>query len=142
MPRTLNEIISHIRAVAADPSISTTLIQTEDLLALCTAAEGGTTMRAALVVARDCVMESFEHVTSTDDQVMADARLRDIDRALTANSAADKETIAAIVEAAIRKNSSPTIGRGDIHGGQAGYILYERDGLPFVAADIARAVHG
>lgn len=39
MPRTLPQIIAHIRAVAGDPSISTTLIQTEDLLALCTAAE-------------------------------------------------------------------------------------------------------
>lgn len=39
MPRKLPDIIAHIRAVAGDPSISTTLIQTEDLLALCTAAE-------------------------------------------------------------------------------------------------------
>lgn len=40
MPRPLKDIIAHIRAVAADASISTTLIQTEDLLALCDAAEG------------------------------------------------------------------------------------------------------
>ncbi len=39
MPRPLAEIITHIRAVAANPAISTTLIQTEDLLALCDAAE-------------------------------------------------------------------------------------------------------
>lgn len=39
MPRRLPEIIAHIRAVCANPSVSTTLIQTEDLLALCDAAE-------------------------------------------------------------------------------------------------------
>lgn len=38
MARELEQIVAHIRAVAADPSISTTLIQTEDLLALCDAA--------------------------------------------------------------------------------------------------------
>jgi hypothetical protein len=36
----------------------------------------------------------------------------------------------------IRMNSSPTRGAGDIHGGQAGYIVYENDGLPFVVAGI------
>jgi hypothetical protein len=41
MPRKLNEIIAHIRMVAANPNIDTTLIQTEDLEALCVAAEGG-----------------------------------------------------------------------------------------------------
>ena len=41
MARELNEIVAHIRNVAADPSISTTLIQTEDLLALCQAAMPG-----------------------------------------------------------------------------------------------------
>lgn len=39
MPRTLPQIITHIRAVIRDPSISTTLIQTEDLTALCDAAQ-------------------------------------------------------------------------------------------------------
>lgn len=39
MARPLNQIIAHIRAVAENPSISTTLIQTEDLLLLCDAAE-------------------------------------------------------------------------------------------------------
>jgi len=39
MPRPLLETIRHIRAVAADPTISATLIQTEDLEALCDAAE-------------------------------------------------------------------------------------------------------
>jgi hypothetical protein len=37
--RPLPVIIAHIRAVAANPSIKTTLIQTADLLALCNAAE-------------------------------------------------------------------------------------------------------
>lgn len=39
MSRKLKDIIAHIRAVAANPAISTTLIQTEDLEALCDAAE-------------------------------------------------------------------------------------------------------
>ena len=39
MPRPIKQIIAHIRAVAANPAISTTLIQTEDLEALCNAAE-------------------------------------------------------------------------------------------------------
>lgn len=39
MARSIKDVITHIRAVAADPSIDTTLIQTEDLLALCDAAE-------------------------------------------------------------------------------------------------------
>lgn len=39
-------------------------------------------LRAALKYARDCVMESFEHVMDADDQLMADARLRAIDSAL------------------------------------------------------------
>lgn len=41
-------------------------------------------MAAALKVARDCVMESFDHVHCLDDQILADARLRDIDAALSA----------------------------------------------------------
>lgn len=39
MPRPLHEIISHIRLVAANPQVSTTLIQTEDLEVLCNASE-------------------------------------------------------------------------------------------------------
>ena len=39
MPRPLNEIIAHIRMVSANPAVNTTLIQTEDLEALCDAAE-------------------------------------------------------------------------------------------------------
>lgn len=39
MTRPIPEIIAHIRAVTANPAISTTLIQTEDLTALCDAAE-------------------------------------------------------------------------------------------------------
>jgi len=41
VPRKINEIIAHIRAVSENPSISTTLIQTDDLLLLCAAAERG-----------------------------------------------------------------------------------------------------
>ena len=39
MPRPLAEIIAHIRMVSENPNVSTTLIQTEDLLLLCDAAE-------------------------------------------------------------------------------------------------------
>jgi len=46
MTRPLKDIIAHIRAVAANPSVSTTLIQTEDLLALCNAAEGNSVARS------------------------------------------------------------------------------------------------
>ncbi len=45
MPRPLNEVIAHIRLAAGNPSVSTTLIQTEDLFALCDAAEGQTEER-------------------------------------------------------------------------------------------------
>jgi len=38
MPRPLNEIIAHIRMVIANPQVSTTLVQTEDLQVLCDAA--------------------------------------------------------------------------------------------------------
>lgn len=40
MPRPLNEIIFGLRANIANPGVATTLIQTEDLEALCNAAEG------------------------------------------------------------------------------------------------------
>lgn len=39
MSRKISEVIAHIRAVAANPSVSTTMIQTEDLEMLCDAAE-------------------------------------------------------------------------------------------------------
>jgi hypothetical protein len=39
MPRPLKEIVAHIRMVIANPNVSTTLIQTEDLAVLCDAAE-------------------------------------------------------------------------------------------------------
>jgi hypothetical protein len=39
MPRALSEVIAHLRAVAADTQVFGTLIQTEDLLLLCDAAE-------------------------------------------------------------------------------------------------------
>lgn len=44
------------------------------------------------------------------------------------------------IEVAIKGHCTPTIGRGHPHGGQAGYIIYERDGLPFVIAEIEREV--
>lgn len=44
-PRTLPQIIAHVRAVVGDPSISTTLIQTEDLTLLCDAADALTELR-------------------------------------------------------------------------------------------------
>lgn len=37
--RPIHDIIAHIRAVAADPTIKGVLIETADLLALCDAAE-------------------------------------------------------------------------------------------------------
>lgn len=46
-------------------------------------------MRVALKYGRDCVMESFEHVKNSDDQVMADARLQAIDAALNATNSAE-----------------------------------------------------
>lgn len=45
MTKTINEITAHLRTVCGNPSIKATLIQTEDLLALCEAVEmptGGT----------------------------------------------------------------------------------------------------
>jgi hypothetical protein len=39
MPRELKAIVAHIRAISANPAVSTTLIQTDDLEALCNAAE-------------------------------------------------------------------------------------------------------
>jgi hypothetical protein len=42
-----------------------------------------------------------------------------------------------VVKYLIRNHSSPTVGQGDIHGGQTGYILYE-PGLSFVVAGIRR----
>lgn len=39
MPRTIADIITHIRMVSDNPNVSSTLIQTEDLLLLCDAAE-------------------------------------------------------------------------------------------------------
>lgn len=39
-------------------------------------------VREALTLGRDAVMESFEHVTDRDDQLLADMRLRSIDAAI------------------------------------------------------------
>lgn len=47
MPRPLAEIIAHIRMVCDDPSVEATLIQTEDLYALCDEVEQ---LREACVV--------------------------------------------------------------------------------------------
>ena len=46
------------------------------------AAEEIRRLRVAAKLGRDCVMESFDYVKTTDDQVMADARLQAIDAAL------------------------------------------------------------
>lgn len=48
MPRPIEQILHHVRAVVADPKISGTLIQTEDLSVLCDAAEDAARLRAAL----------------------------------------------------------------------------------------------
>lgn len=39
MARRISEIVAHLRAVSDNPSVATTLIQTEDLMVLCDAAE-------------------------------------------------------------------------------------------------------
>lgn len=44
----------------------------------------------------------------------------------------DTKTLAGRLREAVEKHSSPTIGRGDIHGGQKGWIIYEGDGWPFI----------
>jgi hypothetical protein len=90
MSRPLFEVIAHIRAVAANPAISTTLIQTEDLEALCSAAE----------------------------TLPLDAtKLRSV----------------------VSMFGSPTIGRGDIHGGISGVTIYE-DEWPRILAAVNDAV--
>jgi hypothetical protein len=48
MPRPLPQILAHIRAVAGNPSINTTLIQTEDLLALCDEVDEAERLRAII----------------------------------------------------------------------------------------------
>lgn len=53
MARKLKEIIAHLRMVAADPTISTTLIQTEDLEVLCIAAEHNAALYHALEMVLD-----------------------------------------------------------------------------------------
>jgi hypothetical protein len=40
-------------------------------------------MLAALRVARDCVIESFDYAEDADDLLMAEARLRDVDMAIS-----------------------------------------------------------
>ena len=51
------------------------------------------------------------------------------------------DKIEAAIRSALTQFSSPTIGRGDVHGGQRGWIIYERDGLPFIVAAIASALN-
>lgn len=53
MPRSLAEIKAHLRMAIANQSISTTLIQTEDLAALCDAADERDALFDQL---RDCEM--------------------------------------------------------------------------------------
>lgn len=58
--------------------------QTQSISRIITAAaDGMEQMRNALVVVRSCVLESFDHVETADDHMLADARLRDIDDALS-----------------------------------------------------------
>jgi len=46
-PRSLAEIIAHIRMAVANPNVSTTLIQTQDLEVLCDAAERASELEAS-----------------------------------------------------------------------------------------------
>lgn len=54
----------------------------------------------------------------------------------------ENDPLVEVITSAIRQHSSPTVGRGSIHGGQTGYIVYELDGLPFIVARIIEAVRG
>jgi hypothetical protein len=57
--------------------------------------------------------------------------------AIAHSSAGTAQELERAIRSLLRNHSSPTIGMGDIHGGQAGYILYE-PGLSFVIAGIKR----
>lgn len=52
-------------------------------------------------------------------------------------NASHPDDLERVIKSLIRNHSSPTVGRGDIHGGQLGYILYE-PGVSFVAAGLRR----
>jgi hypothetical protein len=91
MPRKLNEIIAQIRACVANPAISTTLIQTEDLEVLCDAAEEIERLRAALekiAGRREYERADYEAAARyrpeegvwTVDEYLADAALIDVKR--------------------------------------------------------------
>lgn len=85
MTRPLPDIISHIRAVAGDPSISTTLIQTEDLLALCDAAESAgpspsADQKALIVAARNTGLVHWDAVKAVD-AILALSRARSVPKA-------------------------------------------------------------
>ena len=45
------------------------------------------------------------------------------------------------VEQIIREHSSPTVGRGDVHDGQRGWIIYENE-LQFIVARLAATHSG
>ena len=49
------------------------------------------------------------------------------------------DTLRAVIRKAIASHSSLTIGRGDVHGGQPGHIVYEPF-LGFIEAEIIREV--
>lgn len=55
-----------------------------------------------------------------------------------AEAVSDPSAIEAVVTKAVHDFSSPIVGRGDVHGGQTGYIIYERDGLPFLIGAIIK----
>lgn len=75
------KLIDYDYRTGQDPLVgATTLIAA--LLKDATRENAHDSILAALKVARDCVVESFEYVESTDDQYLADARLLDIDRAI------------------------------------------------------------
>lgn len=85
MTRPLPDIISHIRAVAGDPSIGTTLIQTEDLLALCDAAESAgpspsADREALIVAARNTGLVHWDTVKAVD-AILALSRARSVPKA-------------------------------------------------------------
>lgn len=53
----------------------------------------------------------------------------------------DRDALIECIQTALRQHGSPTVGRGSIHGGHTGYIVYEPS-LPFIAEQIARNIEG
>lgn len=77
-----------------------------------------------------------------DCQPMADpVDLEELEKRIDA-ALPSRAVIEAAVKQAIAHFSSPAVGRGDIHDGQTGYIIYERDGLPFVIGAVTKAIIG